>query len=372
MSGKKKVYLFSGEDEYPLNLAARQLIAELVPEDQQAFGLEIIDGRVGTVDEAIASVKRCEEALVTTGFLLAQGKAIWWREVSFLADGQPAQSESVRAKIKAFTGLLTGGAVSDNTLIITTPKIDRRSALFKLCADRFEVREFGIPEKAYLAEQQAQRAFREGLRTRGLQAKADVEELFLGRVGADSRQIANEVEKLALFVKGRPVVVPTDVVAITSTSATSVMWDLQDAVGERDLARALSVLQDLLARKESPIGVIVSIFGRLRDLLLYREALDRGWVRVTEGYGGNKQVEWKGFSPEDEQVLTVALKRPPRSVHPFAAGKLTRQAQRYTLSKLRHNQKLVLEAHEKLVSSSMPQRVIIEMLLIRMMSSSDS
>ena len=372
MSSKKRVYLLAGDDEFPLNVATRKLINELMPEHEQTFGLEIIDGRAGTVDEAIASLKRCEEALVTSGFLSVQGKVIWWRDVSFLADGQPAQSESVRAQVKAFTGILAGGDGGDNTLIVTTPKIDRRSTFFKLCADRFEVREFGIPEKAYLAEQQAQKAFREGLRAHGLQAKAEVEALFLGRVGMDSRQIDNEVEKLALFVKGRAMVGADDVEAITSTSATSVMWDLQDAVGERDLARALRIFLDLLARKESPIGVVVSIFGRIRDLLLYRDALDRGWVRLTDGYGGSKQAEWKGFSPEDEKILTAALKRPPRAIHPFAAGKLTRQAQRYTLPKLKSNQKLVLEAHEKLVSSSIPQPVIIEMLLIKMMSSSDS
>ena len=365
MSKHKGVYLFAGEDEFPMNLAARQLINSLVPESEQAFGLEVVDGQADHAEAALASLRRCQEAFFTQGFLLTQGKVVWWRDVTFLADGQTAQAESVRAQIKAFVSALSGSGPGENALLITAPKVDGRSALFKLCKDRFEVREFNVPDRAHLAENQARVVIRDGLKAQGLKPGTGVEDAILGRVGGDARQIACELEKLALFVGARKEVTVADVEAIVSISASSVMWDLQDAVGSRNLAKALSTLHDLLAQKESPIGIVVSIFSRIRDLLLYREALDQGWVGLKPGYGGGMLAEWGTLSPEVEKVLTAALRRAPRSIHPFAAGKMAAQARNYTPAQLRRFQALVVETHEALVSSGVSQSTVLDLMLIR-------
>ena len=84
MSNRKQAYLYMGDDEYPLNLAARQLVNALVPPANQAFGLEVIEGRADSGEDAIQVTKRCHEALVTPGFLMTGSKVIWWRGVSFL------------------------------------------------------------------------------------------------------------------------------------------------------------------------------------------------------------------------------------------------------------------------------------------------
>jgi DNA polymerase III delta subunit len=367
VSKGKAVYLFAGDDEYPLNASARELVNELMPEPDQALGLEMVSGRADNVDEAVASAKRCQEAIQTTGFLFSQGKVVWWRDVSFLADGQTAQSEAVRSQVKALAGVLAESGLGANVLVVTTPKIDRRSALFKLCQDRFEVREFNVPEKAYQAEKQSREIFRAGVKSHGLKTSTETEDLFLGRVGSDTRQIAAELEKLAVYVGGRSPVTPADVRAIVSASATTVMWDLQDAVGDRNLGRALGTVRELLAQKESPIGMVISVFTRIRDLLIYREAMENGWLRLREVAYGNKQAEWGGLSEDEEKALTLALKRPPKAVHPYQAGKLAQQAQRYTLAQLRRNQRLILDTQEKLVSSSVHQATAVEIMLIRMM-----
>jgi DNA polymerase-3 subunit delta len=372
MSKHKGVYLFAGEDEFPMNIAARQLINSLVPESEQAFGLEVVEGQADNAEAALASLRRCQEALFTQGFLLTQGKVVWWRDVAFLADGQTAQAESVRTQMKAFVSALTGSGPGENALLITTPKADGRSALFKLCKDRFEIREFNVPEKAHLAESQARAVIRDGLKAHGLKAEPGVEDLILGRVGGDARQTACELEKLALFIGARQVVTVMDVEAIVSISASSVMWDLQDAVGSRNLPKALSTLHDLLAQKESPIGIVVSIFSRIRDLLIYREALDQGWLGLKPGYGGGMLGEWGTLPPEVEKVLAVALRRSPRSIHPFAAGKMAVQARNYTPAQLRRFQSLVVDTHEAMVSSGVPQSTVLDLMLTRAMGSRGS
>jgi DNA polymerase-3 subunit delta len=375
MSKRKQAYLFVGDDEYPLVQAARQLVNTLVPAADQAFGLEVIEGRADSIDDAVAVTKRCHEALVTPGFLMAGDKVIWWRGVSFLDsssdkdDTSPASAaddnDRVKTAVKALTAALQAGQAGTTVLVVTAPKVDKRSAFYKLFSTQFEVREFFLPDKAYMVERVGRDKIVQKFRELGVSVDPDALELFLTRVGADSRQIFMEAEKLSLFLGERRRATVEDVRMVVSTTLTSVMWDLLDAVGERKLPEALGILRDLLACKESPIGIVSSLSSRMRDLLLYRDALDKGWVRIKGG--GRDMAEWQGVPPEAAEVIASVLKRPPDSIHPFVVSKMAQQARRYSATALRRNQRLLMDAHENLVKSGVPQQTVLELMLIRVM-----
>ncbi len=375
MTNRKQAYLFVGDDEYPLTQAARQLVNTLVPVADQAFGLEVIEGRADSVDDAVAVTKRCHEALVTPGFLMAGDKVIWWRGVSFLDsssdkdDAAPAgaadDNDRVKGAVKELTAALQGGQAGTTVLVVTAPKVDKRSAFYKLFSSKFEVREFFLPDKAYMVERVGRDKISQKFRELGVAVEPEAFELFLARVGADSRQIFMEAEKLALYLGERRRATVEDVRMVVSTTLTSVMWDLLDAVGERKLPEALGVLRDLLAGKENPIGIVSSLSSRMRDLLLYREALDKGWVRIKGG--ARETAEWQGVPPEAAEVIGAVLKRPPETIHPFVVIKMAQQARRYSAAALRRNQRLLMEAYENLVKSGVPQQTVLELMLIRVM-----
>ena len=77
--------------------------------------------------------------------------------------------------------------------------------------------------------------------------------------------------------------------------------------------------------------------------------------------------EWGDLTPEVEEVLTVALKKNPRSLHPFRVGILAQQAKGGGAGVLRRNQRLAMAAHESLVSSSVPEGTILELMLAKML-----
>ncbi len=379
MSNRRQAYLFVGDDEYPLNLAARQLVNSLVPVANQAFGLEVIEGRADSIDDAIEVTKRCHEALVTPGFLMAGDKVIWWRGVSFLdsptdkdeavaekSKGSMDDNERVKDALKELVSALQSGQAGTTTLLVTASKVDKRSAFYKLFSSRFEVKEFMLPDKAYLVEKVGREKITTTFSELGVALDPQALELFLARVGADSRQIVMEAEKLSLFLGARRRATIEDVKMVVSTTLNSVMWDLLDAVGERKLPEALEILRDLLAGKENPVGIVASLSSRMRDLLLYREGLDNGWVRIRGGV--RETAEWTGVPEEVVEVMTSLLKRPPDTVHPFVVTKMAQQARRYSASALRRNQRLLMDAYESLVSSSVPNQTILELMLIRLMS----
>ena len=367
MTNQRQAYLFVGNDDYPLSLAARQLVNERVPLAEQAFGLEVIEGRASTIDEALATIKRCHEALVTPGFLMVRGKVIWWRMVSFLGDAEVVGNEDVKAEMKDLASALEDGRAGEATLLVTAPAVDKRSAFYKLFASRFEVREFMLPDKAYLVERVGRDKIRMALEEKGISADTDAVELMLSRVGADSRLIAAETEKLALFLGDRRRVGLKDVQVVVSSTLTSVMWDLQDAVGDRRLPDALEVLRELLASKEHALAIVSSLMGRMRDLLLYREALDQGWLRIKGG-GRGDSAEWGEVPGGVDEVLSSVLKRDPRTVHPFVVGKMAQQARRFSVAALRRNQRLLMDTYETLVSSRVPEQTELELMLVRIMA----
>lgn len=364
MSVKGRVHLYVGDDEFAVRTAASVLLDTLVPEADRAFGLEVVEGQAGNSEEALLSLRRCEEAFLTRGFLMTGAKVVWWRSVTFLADGQTAQVDDVKAKVKAFAQMLKEVEGEGNILVITAPKVDRRSMLFKVCSERYSLREFAVPEKSAEAGRYAQSTVVQELTARGLRANREVVDRFLARAGSDSRQIAGEVEKLSLYVHGRRDVTVDDVDAIVSASAESAMWDIQDAVGRRDLGYGLRVLRNLLDQRESPIGIVTMILNRLKELQVYREALDRGWLQFAPG---GKMAEWGGMEPEVEAQVTYVLRKSPRSQHPFRAGLLAKQAQLYSPAMLRRALQQVMAAQEALVSSSVPPAILLELLLTRLL-----
>jgi len=363
MSNGKQVYLYMGDDDYPMGVAARELVNTLIPPAEQAFGLEIIEGRADSEDEIVATIKRCREALVTPGFLMARGKVIWWRAVTFLADPRFAAFDSVKAGMKDLAAILDEGHAGDATLVITAAGMDKRSAFYKLAASKFEVREFLLPEKAYLLEQHGRGILARELKGKGITMDADTQELMRLRIGADARQIAMEVDKLDIFLGGRKQATEKDVKAVISPTGTAVMWDLMDAVGNRKLPEALSIVRDLFANRENARGIMASLSTRLRDLLLYREALDKGWLRM-KGNG----AEWGGVPETLDSVLSTCFKRDPRTLPPYVAGKMAQQARCHSTASLRANQRLLVETHEKLVTSRVAEQTILELMFIRMLT----
>ncbi len=362
-AGKKKAFLFVGNDEHPLSLAARELVNVCVPPADQAFGLDIIEGRAESVDAALETIKRCYQALVTPAFLMTGSKLVWWRSVTFLDDVKLAANEEIKEALKDIVSALEEGRAGETMLLVTTPGMDKRSAFYKQFSARAEVREFMLPDKAYLVERVGREKIGAMLREKGLSAEPAAVQMILDRLGADSRLIAMEIEKLSLYLGETKRVTVKDVEAVVSSTLTSVMWDLQDALGERKLAKAVEILREMLADGESAIGVVVSLSNRLRDLLLYREGMDQGWLHVR-----GESAEWGSLPGEVDALFSSAFKRDPRTAHPFVVGRMAKQARNYTAAVLRRNQAILTDSYEALVSSRVPQGTVLELMLVRMMS----
>ena len=196
----------------------------------------------------------------------------------------------------------------------------------------------------------------------GLAVRADAMASFLSRIGTDTRQIRAEVEKLRSYVGERKQVTVQDVQTMVTPMREIPGWDLADAFGRRDLPGALTVLRQLLFQRVVPMAMISGLEGRVRDMLVMRECIDRRWVQVT-GKAPWFKAEWSS-SPECEATLS-AMPNDPRRLNPFRAGIVAAQARNFTLGELVRVQREVVRTHERLVSSSVDDAIEMELLLVK-------
>lgn len=355
----RRVYLVYGTDEYLVSDAARRIVAALCPEEERVFGLEEVPGEAATIEEAVRALRQCLVAVRTVGFFGGR-KTVWFRNVDFLKNTVLTGSKAVQPWLAELVALIRGGLPEGHRLLVTAPEVDGRSALVRACREAGEVQEYSVATKAYqrigAARAQAQAFFTEA----GLRLEGGALDVFLDRVGADTRIVASEVEKLRLYVGARKTVTPADVRAVASPHRVSEGWDLADAVGARDPAAALALVRQLLFQRVDWVVLMGGLEGRFRDLAVFRDCLDRGWVRMS-----GRQAQWRAEG-EAEALLGALGARDPRSYHPYRAGRLVEQADRFTAPEIEGRRRLILETRERMVSGTTAPEVLLEFLVLRL------
>lgn len=358
------IKLIHGTDEYLVSHHSRKAVNDLCPEAEQTLGLETIEGDVKTVDEAISALKTAIGALRTVGLFGGQ-KTVWLRDVSIFKDKVISKNKEVKDLLAQLGEDIKNGLPDGQHLIISAPGVDRRSAFYKTCQTGADVETYDLPEQAYLKEpiirERAQKLFAKA-QCRVSPAALD---LFIEKVGMDTRQLVMEAEKLTLYIGDRNEILVEDVKAITSSSSEAIAWDFTDALGERKLDEALKILRQLIFQGEAPVALMFAIETLYRNLTQFRAYIDQGWLRLS-GSRGAGSVQW-AHDPEMDRMFSQ-LPADPRKMHWFRVGKLGQQAKNYTAEELRVCQRRLLETHEQLVSGTVAQEMILEMLVIKLIA----
>ncbi|MEI6969974.1 MAG: DNA polymerase III subunit delta [bacterium] len=356
------VYLIGGDDEYQASARAREIVDALVPADQQALGLEIIEGRTVNADESMRCLRKCMEALQTMAFM-GGGKVVWLRDADFFSVGSKARSADMQPLVDSLVALIGAGLQPGHKLLITMAKLDGRSALYKVCERCGEVLEFSTVEKPWEVGRQAEDVATKAFKKAGATVGRDTVQALVERAGYDTRQITNEVEKLMIYAGARREVTRADVLALVPAVRETAAWDFADTVMERDLSKASRVLRQLIFQKEAPIGLVAGLEKRVALLIVLRTALDRGWLKVQKR-GSWADAIWKSADPAMEKALGCLGKDDPRTMKPFRVCKLAEQAERFAIAELVKARGLVGGAREQLVSSGIPGPLVLELLLI--------
>jgi DNA polymerase-3 subunit delta len=355
------MHLVCGTDEFEVSRNSRHLVETMCPPEDRALGLEIIDGACDTIEEATTAIRKCLDALQTVGFF-GSSKIVWLRDASFFYDGKPGKFEDVKKAVATLTEELKRGLMPGVRLVISATSVDKRTSFFKTMEKGGRIEYFNLPEKDYKWDEHAVNVLRGMLDDCGLKARADVIDLMVDRAGNQPRQLASEVEKLALYMKDRKEVTTADIMTIVSPARERGFGELSQAFSQRDLSGTLRIMYQLIQQKENAVGLIISLENRVRELLVYRTALTNRWARLS-GRDDWPKIDWMS-SPEAEAFFSQ-LANDPRKANPFWAGKLAGWANKFSLQELKSIQRVLVEEHGRMTEGAAPAETLLEWAVVK-------
>lgn len=161
---------------------------------------------------------------------------------------------------------------------------------------------------------------------------------FIDRVGTDMANIVNEVEKLICYCIDRNEITKEDIEAVCANWLTSRIFDMTDAIVEKNQKKAINLYYDLLALKE-PAAKIQMLIIRQFNIML--------------------QVKEMTMDSKDKNFIASAIKLPT-----FIASKYIGWAQRYSFEDLKKTLELCVSNDEAVKMGRLDQNISLEMIII--------
>ena len=209
-----------------------------------------------------------------------EGKDVRPGEVIDLAETMPFLAER-RVIILENSGLFAHGgeelaeylsAPSETAyFVFVEPTVDKRSKLYKAATAKGRAIEFATQDEAVL-----KRWILGFLKKENKNITERDLNLFLDKTGSDMANIRGELEKLLCYCIDRDVITAQDIEAVCTKQVNSQIFDMINAVAERNQKKAMELYYDLLTLKEPPMRILFLITRQFNMLLQVKELKNKG------------------------------------------------------------------------------------------------
>ncbi|MGD1978126.1 MAG: DNA polymerase III subunit delta [Akkermansiaceae bacterium] len=343
------VHVITGSDEGRVSEEAAALFEKLKAPGSDDFSNEIIEGVAANAEDAFQCCSQAIEALQTIG-LFAADKVVWLKGANFLGSDRTSEAERAVTGVENLLEVLQNDLPDGTQFLISANAINgvrrfgkwaKKNASFQVY-DKIDVSKEGWEDQVAIV---VQRQAKEKQLTFGPEALA----LFVQRAGADSRQIANELDKLDLYLSdARREITVEDVTLMVSVSHKGVIWEISRAVEKRDARRAIELIDSLIAKNENAVGLIkASIIPTVRNLF---------FAKLVSSYGSVNQAP--------AGIQAVLPKKKDGSVNTWGLKMAAQGARNFSLEELHLGMNACLAADKALVTSGQDPRMILHKLVI--------
>ncbi|MDI6901391.1 MAG: DNA polymerase III subunit delta [Anaerosomatales bacterium] len=289
LAGLKPVYLIWGKEELLLEQAIARLRARVAEVADLDFNFEQFDGATAEAATVIAAANTLPFA--------SDRRLVVVRDVDKMsADGQ------------ALLAQYALDPAETTVLVLVATTISRSSKLAKAIEALSGVSEYEAPRAR---EYPAWVVKHFGAKGRELDREAA--EFLVRAVGKDLRRLDTEAEKVIAYAGERRQIGREDVEAVVAQTATASIFEYLDALGARQAATALRLLEELIADGESLFAIQGMTLRHLRSLISVRSLLDRGlsireMMKVVRGAEWQVQNQVRQAQRYEEAELTGALR----------------------------------------------------------------
>lgn len=266
---------------------------------------------------------------------------------------------------------ITAGFPKTNHLILTSESVDKRRKLYATIKKIGVVVDCSVARGEKAADKRQQKEIlkahmRETLGYAGKTMALAGFEVLYEKTGAGLRNFHSELEKLIAFVGDRKEILVDDVQKASEKSKQDPIYELSNAIGERDAPKALLLVQSLLKAKLVPLQILSAATKQVRKMILIadlmRVASGRSWKRGMT-YGTFQKAVWPELSRCKGAVLSG-------NAHPFAVYKALVHSDNYTFEELGEAMGILLEADIRLKTGTQDAGLVMEDALLRICGTS--
>lgn len=345
------IYVVTGSDEGRVAEEAAALFEELKPPGSDEFANEIIEAVADNAENAFQKLSQAVEALQTIGFF-GGDKVVWLKSANFLGTDRTSEAERTLAGAENLLETLQAGLPPGVVFLLSSTAINGVRRLGKWLKANAEFKSFDkidVSKEGW--EEQVALQVRRLARDKNLKLEGEALELFVQRAGAETRQIANEIDKLDLYLgTERREVTVEDVTLMVSVSHKGVIWEISRAIEKRQAGRAIELIDSLLLKNESPVGLIkASIIPTVRNLF---------FAKLAEPFGS--------LNSAPKGIIAALPKKKDGSINTWGLKMAAKAARGFTLPQLQHGMARCLEADKALVTSSQDPRMVLHKLVIQL------
>ncbi|HUF64037.1 MAG TPA: DNA polymerase III subunit delta [Verrucomicrobiales bacterium] len=371
--GDGRIYAYTGSEEGRVRDAARAKVKELSGGNIDSFDTETIDGIAENTEGAVQIVGRTIEALLTLPFF-GGDKVVWLKNANFFGDTVTGKSQRTLEAGERLLAVLEAGLPPGVSFVLSAGPMDKKRRFYlqlkKLSGlepfDRADLSKAGWERE--VMEHVAAKARQMGLRFTG-----DSLLQFVMRVGDSSMQIARELEKLDLYLGEERDVRPADVEATASPTRGGVVFEIGNAIGNRDLRKALDRIDHLLQCGETPIGILLAaVVPKVRAMAGARVLMDRFGLRARGGGGGwGVPAEFKAqLASLPLEAVSLAPRKKEGGINEWVLYFACRSAERFTMPELQRALESCLQANLRLVRTTIDPRLVLHEMAIEILAPS--
>jgi DNA polymerase-3 subunit delta len=332
-------YLFIGDEGFFRDRCRAALIEHLVPRELREFSFYELDLSEVEVAEVLDRARTPSLMAPFQVFFIRNVKALYGR------GSHQAEFDAIEQYVKSPNPDAVLIFVADH---IAIPADVRKMEMQD--KDRYErIRETlgefcTVIEFARVDESEGMRWVVDSAGTQGVKVENDAARELVDSLGADMLLVANELEKLFLFVGEKKRITLADVETMVLAAKQRSLYELTDAISAKDRPRALATLDAILSSgdgEEAAIGHLHMLAKTFRQMLVIQEKNVRDSRAIW-------QALWQGFR-----------------LPPFAAEDVIRQARRYKSRRdLTRALRLIAKADLGLRSSPVSKRLVMEKLVL--------
>ena len=360
-TASSNVHVIVGTDDGLVREEALALYNELTGGNDDGFTHETIDGNADNAEGAFEICSSTAQSLLTMP-MFGGDKVVWLRNVNFLGDDVTGRAQRTEAGVEKLREIMEKGLPEGIQLIVSADKIDKRRAFWKFLQKNTAVQSFDKIDVSRDGWQDQVGVLVEGrAKELGLEFEHEALELFVMLAGEQSKQIANELEKLDLYLgKERRVVTEEDVRCLVPLSRAAVVFETGKAIQTGNVARAIQLVDEQLAAEESAIGIMrASIINVVRNLFMAKLILEK--FRISAGNYSSFAGALNKLPEADRAWLPQ--KKDGSGVNVFPIFLALPNARNFDLDGLQHVMEQTQKADQALVTTGLDHRLILHRLI---------